>query len=241
MAGEDAGDDGLGQLQPWYPELREAEEEGKVDEYPLQEQPPRGITVLHHLEPVVELPCPEQHVDGECVEALLRRIEEGQGDDGLASDAVRRRVLRGQGQRRRSGRASGRGYGAHGGGRLLHGLAPCGGRWGRWKPRPHARSRAHRIPCFWGRRRRRSIGGGKQLVWCACVARRDGDGDGVRWAMVFSFDGAGAKNSVTLSRQQNAPAGARREPPAARGGRRLKRCDWTRNGALLAQAGQPQR
>jgi len=140
---EDAGDEGLGQLEPRYAELRQAVEKGEVDEDPLQKEPPRRVAIFDDLQPVVELPRPQEDVDAKCVETLLGRVEEGEGDDGLAGDILRRLVLGREGQSGRLGRGAGGGRGDGGHGRwrlLLKGLtARSSGRWGRWEPRPQAR------------------------------------------------------------------------------------------------------
>lgn len=131
VGGETGGDDDLGQLEPWYSKLGKAEEKGKVDEDPLEKEPPRRVTVFDDLEPVVELPCPEQSVEAKGVEPLLRSIEKSEGDDGLAGDGAAGSVFRSLGQyRRRLGPGGGGGDRAGAAGRLLGRLASRGGRRG---------------------------------------------------------------------------------------------------------------
>lgn len=72
-------DDGLGQLQPWDPQLGQTEEHAEVDGDPLEEEPEGLGVVVDDAQPVVQLPCPQQHVDAAGVVALCRSIEDGEG------------------------------------------------------------------------------------------------------------------------------------------------------------------
>lgn len=66
----------LTELEPWYPELGQAKNEGKVDARPFHKEPQRLTVVLHDHDPVVHLPSHEDDIKAEGVEALCRRIDD---------------------------------------------------------------------------------------------------------------------------------------------------------------------
>lgn len=76
---------GLRQLQPRYPEFRKTHDEHKVDDVPFEEQPDRVGPVLHQAHPLVELPGHEGYVEPEGIEALCRRIKDGEGYNWVAA------------------------------------------------------------------------------------------------------------------------------------------------------------
>jgi hypothetical protein len=102
MQGEYSGHNRLGELEPRYSQFRHAEKEGEINEDPFKKKEPRRISILNHLKPVVKLPCPQQDVDTESVETLLRSVENGQRNDRLANGGLRSSTLRRERQRRRS-------------------------------------------------------------------------------------------------------------------------------------------
>ena len=72
--GEEAEDDGGGELEPWYAQGGEGEEIEKVQQDPLGEVVKRTAVVLEHLHPVVEAPGKEGDVYGGGIEALTRSV-----------------------------------------------------------------------------------------------------------------------------------------------------------------------
>lgn len=58
MRRKDACHNKLGELEPWYPELWQAEQVGKINEDPFEKQPPRAVAFFDYLQPVIELPGP---------------------------------------------------------------------------------------------------------------------------------------------------------------------------------------
>lgn len=79
MAEEQDNRSHLGQLKPWYPQLGQTKEEGELDEDPFQKEVCAVVLILHQRYPVVELPGHEGHVYTGGIEALCRRIEDGEG------------------------------------------------------------------------------------------------------------------------------------------------------------------
>lgn len=81
MAAEQENGSELGQLEPWYPQLGQAKEEDEFDNDPFQEEPCAVVLVFHQRYPVVELPGHKACVYSRGIEALCRRIEDGEGYD----------------------------------------------------------------------------------------------------------------------------------------------------------------
>ena len=76
VAEECADHEGLRQLQPWYPQLRQPKEKCEVDGDPFQEQPEGLCVLLNQLCPVVKLPGQQAYIEAEGVETLCRGIED---------------------------------------------------------------------------------------------------------------------------------------------------------------------
>jgi hypothetical protein len=49
VSGEEGSHQELRELQPWYSKFRQAKQESKVDENPLDEQPPRRVAIFYDL------------------------------------------------------------------------------------------------------------------------------------------------------------------------------------------------
>jgi hypothetical protein len=92
MGEEERDDDGLGKLQPWYPQLGQAEQENQIDSYPFQEEPEGLGVVLDELGPVVDLPGEENDIDGDGVEALRRGIDDAERNHGRTLRSRRCRI-----------------------------------------------------------------------------------------------------------------------------------------------------
>ncbi len=83
---ESSHDKGLGELKPWYPQLRQAEEESKINRNPFQEKPGRlgSASVLDETYPIVEPPRYQNSPEGNSIGSLGRGIDDPCGDQRLA-------------------------------------------------------------------------------------------------------------------------------------------------------------